>query len=196
MNRNCIAPDCANNSMARSRYCDIHKPKSKKKKKEEEEEDRLSKLFIEKLLLEEQEQETKIREDRLLKSQQELDYLDAVRIDTENLKAKEAEIERKALIRQKFQAYVPEDSDITLQLIFPQIRLKIRQSFSQNSTMKDLFDFVDVVLEDHNVPNSPSSFYQLIIYPNQIFTKESVDFEQKITISHNSSVSICMQKIE
>jgi hypothetical protein len=195
MNRNCIAPDCANNSMARSRYCDIHKPKSKKKKKEEEE-DRLSKLFIEKLLLEEQEQETKIREDRLLKSQQELDYLDAVRMDTENLRTKEAEIERKALIRQKFQAYVPEHSDITLQLIFPQIRLKIRQSFSQNSTMKDLFDFVDIVLEDQNVPQSSSSFYQLIIYPNQIFTKESTDFEQKISINHNSSVSICMQKIE
>lgn len=194
MNRNCIAPDCVNNSMARSRYCDIHKPKTKKKKKEEEEEERLSKLFIEKLLLEEKEQETKIREDRLLKSQQEVDYFEAVKRDTENLKAKEIEMQRKALIRRKFQAHVPEDSDINLQLIFPQIRLKIRQTFSQNCTMKDLFDFVDIVLEDNNVPQSPSSFCQLIVYPNQIYTKDSV--EQQISELNNSSISICMQKIE
>lgn len=201
MVKQCIFEDCINDCLtARGRYCGEHNTPSLRKKtikkKEKEEEERLSEMFIKQLLIEEEAQENKLREDRVLKTQQETDYEDAVRMDTENMKAKEQDVQRKAIIRQKFQEYIPRESDVTLQLTFPQLRLKIKQSFPKDCSIKELFDFVDIVLEDHNVSQkSPHFFYQIIVYPNQSFTKESVEFEKKIEeldIIHNSSLSICI----
>jgi hypothetical protein len=201
MVKQCIFEDCINECLtARARYCGDHNtPALRKKaiqKKEKEEEERLSEMFIQQLLLQENEQETKLRDDRVLRSQQEVDYEEAVRKDTENMKAKEADIQRKAIIRQKFEEYIPRESDVTVQLTFPQLRLKLKRSFPKNCPIKELFDFVDIVLEDHNVSQtSPSFFYQIIVYPNQSFTKKSVEIEKNIEefdITHNSSLSICI----
>ena len=203
MVKQCIFEDCINECLtARARYCGEHNTtvlrKKSIQKKEKEEEERLSETFIKQLLIEEKEQETKLQEDRVLRNQQEMEYEEAVRIDTENMKAKEADIQRKAMIRQKFQEYIPQESDVTVQLTFPQLRLKLKQSFPKNCSIKELFDFVDIVLEDHNVSQtSPSFFYQIIVYPNQIYTKDSVELEKKIeefNITHNSSLSICIHK--
>lgn len=203
MVKECSFEDCINECLtARSRYCGQHNtPALRKKaiqKKEKEEEERLSEIFIKQLIIEEQEQETKLRDDRVLRTQQDMDYEEAVRMDTENMKLKEADVQRRVKIRQKFQEYIPQKSDVTVQLTFPQLRLKLKQSFPQNCAIKELFDFVDIVLEDNNVAQtSPSFFYQIIVYPNQSYTKESVEIDEKIEtlgITHNSSLSICIHE--
>ena len=195
MVKTCANKDCESDAIHRGRYCEEHRSVViRRKTKKNDEEERLSEIFIKQLLLDEEEQVKKLSEDRQLKSEQEKDYLQAEKQDRENLRVKEIAIQRNLDIRQKFEEFIPELSDVTFQLSFPQLRLKIKQNFHLSSIFSELFEFVDIILEDHDV--SSASSYQVILYPNHIYPKEiyghSEELMSEMGINHGSSISICI----
>lgn len=158
------------NQITRGKFCIEHRTVRRKATTtpsiSEEEQERLSQLYITELL-EKEEREREYENDRILRTQQELDFTEAQTHDMENLKAKHNEIERKAKIRQKFQDYTPQDFDATIQFTIPHLRLRIKQPFHITTTLRDLFDFVEMVLEENN----NNDVFQLVNYPNMVYNR-------------------------
>lgn len=174
--KKCQKENCISDSIPRGKYCQEHRCRNKKKpnKLADEEEERLSQMLIRQII----EDENKINnknnsiydEDRLLKAQQEQDYLEAQKQDMENIRKKEIEIEKKTKIRMRLLDRIPQSTDIILQFTFPKNNLKVRHGFSCKSVVSDLYDFVDILMEDNNIKHFD---YRLIMYPNTVFEKSN-----------------------
>ena len=166
--KQCQTIGCLLNSIPRGRYCQEHRRITKRKSTSTstlEEEERQNQILINKLLDEE-----KLEDDRSLRAKQDEDYLEAQRVDLENLKLKELKIERKALLRHKFND--DEKNNIVLQFTFPTHCLKQKHNFTNTTTVSDLYDYVDIVIEDNHLKISPD--YQLLVYPNKVFERGSL----------------------
>ena len=180
--KRCSKEDCLNEVISRGKYCEDHRRKRKIIPNDDE---KLNQLLIEKLLVED--------ERRDLVSQQEKDYFAAMQMDIENMSQKQREIDRKVKIRQKFQGYLMEDGDMTLQFTFPEYCTRVKQHFRQTCVLHELFDFVDVFIEDSNFKITD---YQLVVYPNRIFTKKSdVDDTLLSELSIIDGLCLFVQKI-
>jgi hypothetical protein len=195
--KQCAKDDCTGNAIPRGKYCENHRKKRKgdsdvARLKEEEE---LNQILINRLLQEDNDTTTQYHQEReQLKAEQDHDYLEAMRLDMENLKVKQAEIARKTRIRQKFQDFQPELSDILLQFTFPENRFRIKQEFHVSCVVRELFEFIDIVIEDNNfrIPE-----YQLVVYPSTIYVRHSSDAEkvlEDVDIKHG--LSLFVQRIE
>ena len=126
--------------ITRGKYCIEHRVVRRKATTPsitEEEQERLSQIYITELL-EKEEKEREYENDRVLRTQQEIDFTEAQTKDMENLKAKHNEIERKTKIRQKFQDYISQDFDATIQFTIPHLKLRIKQPFHTLTTLRDL----------------------------------------------------------
>jgi hypothetical protein len=195
--KQCARKDCANDAIPRGKYCEDHRPNRKKRRVNDHEErlreeEELNQILINQLLQEDNVAVPNEREQ--LKAEQDRDYLEAMRLDMENLKLKQAEIARKTRIRQKFQDFQPEVSDILLQFTFPENRFRIKQEFHTSCVLRELFEFVDIIIEDNNfkIPE-----YQLVVYPSTIHTRDSANAEKvlfDVDIKHG--LSIFVQRIE
>jgi len=194
----CSKDDCTNDAIKRGKYCVIHRT-NKRKKDKDNDVDELNEQFIAKMLENDVwggggVEETKNQKDyerRSLIEEQNYDYIEAEKKDRENFRLKQIELDRKIRNRQKFNSYIQQPSDVTLQFIFPTFCLKVRQSFHFNSTLSDLYDFVDIILEDNNI-NMPE--YQMVIYPNNIYFRES-STEKLADINITHGVSILIQRL-
>ena len=70
----------------------------------------------------------------------------------------------------RFQQHIQQPTDIILQFTFPKNNLKVRHGFSSKSVVSDLYDFVDIFMEDNNIKHFD---YRLIMYPNTAFEKSN-----------------------
>ena len=176
--KKCQKENCISDSIPRGKYCQEHRCRNNKKKPnnklEHEEEERLSQILIKQMMIEDENKNTILHdiysEDRLLKAQQEQDYLEAQKQDMENMRKKEIEIEKKTKIRIRFKQHIQQPTDIILQFTFPKNNLKVRHGFSSKSVVSDLYDFVDIFMEDNNIKHFD---YRLIMYPNTAFEKSN-----------------------
>lgn len=165
--RQCAKEDCLKEVISRGKYCEEHRRKKRKPTVQEEDDaDVLTQSMIEKLLLDD--------ERRDLVSQQEQDYYLAMQMDMDNMTKKQLETERKLKIRQKFQVSFPDSPKITLQFTFPEYCVRVKQDFPTTFVLRELFEFVDMFIEDNNFKIAD---YQLVIYPNRIFIKQSDELE-------------------
>lgn len=197
--KQCAKDECTNNAIPRGKYCERHRKKRKTDgdvARLQEEEEELNQILINRLLQEDNGIPTPTyhTEREQLKAEQDHDYMEAMKLDMENLKLKQAEIARKTRIRQKFQDFQPELSDILLQFTFPDNRFRIKQEFHTTCVLRELFEFIDIIIEDNNfrVPE-----YQLVVYPSTIFVKHSADAEKvlgDVDIKHG--LSIFVQRID
>jgi hypothetical protein len=206
----CAKEDCDNDAIKRGKYCILHRTTRRKTTTPTfTDEDKLNEELIAKMLEddvwggggggegkeekkeERREEGEEERERRLLVEQQNWEYMEAERQDIENLHRKQREVDRKIKIRQKFASYRPLPSDIILQFMFPEFCLKVRQSFHGNAALPDLYDFVDLTLEDNNI-TMPD--YQMVVYPNIIYSRGRKDKLCDINITHG--VSILIQRLE
>jgi hypothetical protein len=195
--KQCSKDDCINDAIPRGKYCEAHRKKKRKVDENDarlKEEEELNQILINRLLQEDNETPMQYQEREQLKAQQDEDYLEAMKIDMENLRLKQVEITRKTKIRQKFQDFQPDLSDIMLQFTFPENRFRIKQEFHTNCVLRELFEFIDIIIEDNNfkIPQ-----YQLVVYPSTIFTRYSVDIEkvlEDVDIKHG--LSLFVQRID
>ena len=180
--KHCCKEDCFNEVISRGKYCEDHR---RKKKIIPNDDEKLNQLLIEKLLVED--------ERRDLVSQQEKDYFTAMQMDIENMSQKQLEIDRKVKIRQKLQTYLEEDSDIMLQFTFPEYCTRVKHRFHRTCVLNELFDFIDIFIEDSNFKITD---YQLVVYPNRIFTKKSDVAEVLLSeLSITDGLCLFVQKI-
>lgn len=202
----CAKEDCDNEAIKRGKYCVLHRTRKKTTTPTFTDEDKLNEELIAKMLEddvwgdrgggggipeEKREERKEDTERRLLVEQQNWEYMEAERQDKENLLLKQMEVDRKIKIRQKVSSYRPQPSDIILQFIFPEYHLKVRQSFHSNAAISDLYDFVDITLEDNNIT---MTYYQMVVYPNIIYSRDRIDKLSDINITHG--VSILIQRLE
>lgn len=193
--KQCGKEGCLNEAILRGKYCQMHRSNRNKRRVDDhlKEEEELNQILINQLL-QDDDQTTYHQEREQLKSEQDHEYLEAMKIDTENFKIKQAEIARKTRIRQKFHDFHPELSDILLQFTFPDNRFRIKQEFHISCVLRELFEFIDIIIEDNNfkIPE-----YQLVVYPSTIFVKHSPDAEKvlgDVDIKHG--LSIFVQRID
>jgi|688.fasta_scaffold721246_1 trehalose/maltose hydrolase-like predicted phosphorylase len=185
--RQCAKENCFNEFISRGKYCEEHRRKRKPTAVQEQEEDDalLTQTMIEKLLLDD--------ERRDLVAQQEQDYYTAMQMDMDNMRNKQLETERKLKIRQKFLSF-PETSNITtLQFTFPEYCVRVKQNFPKSFVLRELFEFVDMFIEDNNFKIED---YQLVIYPNRIFRKQSDDSEMLLEdLSITNGLCLFVQRV-
>jgi hypothetical protein len=116
-----------------------------------------------------------------------------MQMDMDNMRNKQLETERKLKIRQKFLSF-PETSDITtLQFTFPEYCVRVKQDFPNSFVLRELFEFVDMFIEDNNFKIED---YQLVIYPNRIFRKQSDDSEMLLEdLSITNGLCLFVQRV-
>lgn len=214
----CAKADCNNDAIKRGKYCIVHRTTKRKRDEERHmDEEKLNQDLINQLLNADLEEERRRRnmekgyietkesdaesQRRSLIEEQNLQYLEAQRIDALNIKkkqeenerkqlAKQKEIDRKISIRQKFTSYTPLPSDIMLQFRLPEFCIKVKQSFHNNAILLDLFDFIDMTLEDNNIEMTD---YHLVLYPNDTFYRSDAH-RKLIDINIIHGVSILIQR--
>lgn len=212
----CGKGDCTNEAIKRGKYCIIHR--TTKRKRDDDtplpnDVEKLNQELIAKLLQDDEREEEDQRrrrgigigegeteskrsddqhdERRSLIEEQNLNYIEAERRDRENIARKQQEIDKKIKIRQKHASFIQTPSDIILQFMFPEFCIKVRQPFHNNATLLDLYDFVDMTLEDNNINMTD---YYMVIYPNNKFYREN-SHEKLNDLNIIHGVSILIQRL-
>jgi hypothetical protein len=173
----CQKPNCLEERIPRGKYCIFHRT-GKRRWQEEPVVDvdtELTRAIQASLDEEKRKMSDKILEDRKLIEEQRVEYEKTVQLDRERLEEMKknelaqtrfvADIENK---RRNIQTRQGDDRRIfyTIKFLLP-TNFSIKQTFEESQTIHDIYTYIDVVLYDHGIINTPLSSYHLYLYPHQ-----------------------------
>ena len=176
--KQCMKPNCFNNSIPRGKYCEIHRTN----RRIVEEKNRL----IEQTRLEErnriiEERKRNIERQQII-DEQEREYNETMMKDIERIeKEKQQKIheeEEKNLkeiqmdsLRQRVFSYELNDKSYLIRFVLLN-HDKISHFFNHDATFKDVFNFIDLYSYDNDIRLEK---YYLVSYPNFEYTRENLN---------------------
>jgi len=179
--KRCARTNCFRNSIPRGKYCDEHRVTRKKIPQQPNHEPLPQQPFF----------SVSEIERRLLIDDQDNEYNETMRLDMLRMQENEQKMLEKAFkesemdqIRQRVFSYEKNDDSFNIKF---SINGKTQvHYFNHDAIFKDIFQYIDLYLHDNGLEMD----YELIYYPNIVFSKE----EQKISDSFNcKSVSLLVR---
>lgn len=178
--KQCMKPNCFNNSIPRGKYCEIHRTNRRERNRIDERRilEEMQRQIIEET---KKTEERRIIEERhQIMDEQEKEYHETMMKDIERIeKEKQQKIdeeEEKNLkeiqmdsLRQRIFSYEMNDKSYVIKFVLNHID-KISHFFKHDSTFEDVFNFIDLYVYDNNIKLEN---YYLICYPNHEYRRNN-----------------------
>ena len=169
--RQCMKPNCFNNSIPRGKYCEIHRTNRRVIEERQRQQ-----------IIEETKEEEIKRERRQIMDEQEREYHETMMKDIKRIEEEERkridEEEKKNLkeiemdsLRQQIFSYEMNDKSYLIRLVLLN-HDKISHFFKHDATFKDIFNFIDLYTYDNNIKLEN---YYLVCYPNLEYTRNNLN---------------------
>jgi hypothetical protein len=184
--KTCARTNCIKPSIIRGKYCEEHRVRKKVNRPP----------ILQPQIIEEHPQQNVIEEQerRLLIDSQNHEYDEAMRLDMIRHQEKEQEILEKVFkesemdqVRQIVFSY--EKNEDSFNIKFSINGKQQIQYFNHDALFKDIFQYIDLYLYDNNLDME----YELIYYPNNIFSKDEYNDKKIMDFFNCKCVSILVR---